>query len=247
MLNTALAIVCFDLKRFWASPLRIAFGLTQPLLYLFVLGAALRSSTYAEVTGYQAYIFPGVVGLSLMFTAISAAIGIVHDRQTGLLKALLVSPANRVAIAAGKIGAGAVVAWVQSLLLLPFAPMVGLGLTAPRLALLLTVMAFAALAFSALGLALALPFRSVIVFPVVSNTLLLPMFFLSGGLYPIDLAPAWIRFAAAYDPAAYGVDLMRGVLTTWFVVAPAHSIAILATCLIAASGLVVRGINRSAE
>ncbi|WP_233871227.1 ABC transporter permease [Paraburkholderia adhaesiva] len=243
-MSNVLAIVWFDLKRFWASPLRIAFGLTQPLLYLFVLGAALRSGTYAEVSGYQAYIFPGVVGLSLMFTAISAAVGIVHDRQTGLLNALLVSPVRRSEIAAGKIGAGAVVAWVQSMLLLPFSPTVGIGVTFPHLVLLVMAMALASLAFSALGLALALPFQSVIVFPVVSNTLLLPMFFLSGALYPLDLAPDWIRLAAVFDPAAYAVDLMRGVLTTQFVVPPARSVATLAACLIAAGWLVVRRISR---
>lgn len=243
-MSNVLAIVWFDLKRFWASPLRILLGLTQPLLYLFVLGAALRSGTYAEVSGYQAYIFPGVVGLSLMFTAISAAVGIVHDRQTGLLRALLVSPVKRFEIAAGKICAGAVVAWVQSTLLLPFAPTLGIGLTMPRLAFLVVAMALASLAFSALGLALALPFQSVIVFPVVSNTLLLPMFFLSGALYPLDLAPDWIRHIAVFDPAAYAVDLMRGVLTMQFVVAPARSVATLAACLIAAGWLVVRRISR---
>lgn len=243
-MSNVLAIIWFDLKRFWASPLRILFGLTQPLLYLFVLGAALRSGTYAEVSGYQAYIFPGIVGLSLMYTAISAAVGIVHDRQTGLLNALLVSPVKRVEIAAGKICAGATLAWVQSVLLLPFSPTVGIGLTAPRLALLILAMALAALAFSALGLALALPFRSVIVFPVVSNTLLLPMFFLSGALYPLDLAPDWIRLAAVFDPAAYGVDLMRGVLTNQFVIAPARSLATLAACLFVAGWLVMRHISR---
>ena len=243
-MSNVLAIVRFDLKRFWASPLRILFGLTQPLLYLFVLGAALRSGPYEEVSGYQAYIFPGVVGLSLMFTAISAAVGIVHDRQTGLLDALLVSPVGRFEIVAGKIGAGAVVAWVQSLLLLPFSPTIGIGLTAQSLALLVAAMAFAALVFSALGLALALPFRSVIVFPVVSNTLLLPMFFLSGALYPLDLAPDWIRFAAAYDPAAYGIDLMRGALTTRFAIDPVRSMATLAACLVVAGWLVMRQISR---
>ncbi|MFC5430130.1 MAG: ABC transporter permease [Paraburkholderia sp.] len=243
-MSNALTIVWFDLKRFWASPLRILFGLTQPLLYLFVLGAALRSGTYAEVSGYQAYIFPGVVGLSLMFTAISAAVGIVHDRQTGFLKALLVSPVGRVEIAAGKIGAGAVVAWIQSLLLLPFAPTIGIGLSAMNLVLVVVAMAFAALVFSALGLALALPFRSVIVFPVVSNTLLLPMFFLSGGLYPLDLAPGWIRLAAAFDPAAYGVDLMRGALTMQYAIAPVRSVATLAACLAVAGVFVVWRISR---
>lgn len=241
---SVLAIVRFDLKRFWASPVRVVFGLTQPLLYLFVLGTALRSGTYAEVSGYQAYIYPGIVGLSLMFTAISAAVGIVHDRQTGFLNALLVSPMGRIEIAIGKIVAGATLAWVQSLLLLPFSPAVGIGLTVPRLALLLAAMAFAALVFSALGLALALPFRSVIVFPVVSNALLLPMFFLSGALYPIDLAPEWIRFAAAFDPAAYGVDLMRGVLTTQFAIGPARSVSVLIGCLAAAGWWVVRRFER---
>ena len=86
---------------------------------------------------------------------------------------------------------------------------------------------------------------ALMVFPYfVSNTLLLPMFFLSGALYPLDLAPEWIRFAAAFDPAAYGVDLMRGVLTTQFVIAPARSAATLAACLGAAGWLVVRRISR---
>ncbi len=244
-MSNVLAIVVFDLKRFWTSPLRVLFGLTQPLLYLFILGAALRGGTYAEIGGYQAYIFPGVVALSLMFTAISAAVGIVHDRQTGLLNALLVSPVGRVEIACAKIIAGGALGWVQSLPLLPFAPAIGIGLTAPRLCLFLAAMVFAALAFSALGLALALPFRSVIVFPVVSNALLLPMFFLSGGLYSLDLAPDWIRWAARYDPAAYGVDLMRGVLTRQFSIAPAQSAATLAVCLIFAGWLVVGQMKRS--
>lgn len=239
-----LAIVRFDFKRFWSSPLRLVFGMAQPLLYLLVLGAALRGGTYAEISGYQAYIFPGVIGLSLMFTAISAAVGIVHDRQTGMLAALLVSPVSRYEIACAKIAGGAAVAWVQSLLLLPFAPVVGIGLTAAHLAELLAAMAFAALAFSALGLTLALPFRSVIVFPVVSNALLLPMFFLSGALYSLDLAPDWIRFAAAYDPAAYGIDLMRGVMTRQFAIAPGRSLATLAACLACAGTLVVLQMNR---
>ncbi|PMS17812.1 ABC transporter permease [Trinickia dabaoshanensis] len=243
MINV-LAIVRFDFKRFWSSPLRLVFGMAQPLLYLLVLGAALRGGTYAEIGGYQAYIFPGVIGLSLMFTAISAAVGIVHDRQTGMLAALLVSPVSRFEIACAKIVGGAAVAWVQSLLLLPFAPAIGIGLTAANLAELLAAMAFAALAFSALGLTLALPFRSVIVFPVVSNALLLPMFFLSGALYSLDLAPDWIRFAAAYDPAAYGIDLMRGVMTRQFAIAPGRSLATLAACLACAGALVVLQMNR---
>ncbi len=122
---------------------------------------------------------------------------------------MLVSPAKRAEIAAGKIAAGATLAWIQSARLLPFSPTVGIGLTAPRLALLILAMALAAFAFSAL-----------------------------------DLAPDWILLAAVFDPAAYGVDLMRGVLTNQFVIAPARSLATLAACLFVAGWLVMRHISR---
>jgi len=243
-MNSLLAILWLDLKRFWLNPARLLFSLVQPLLYLFVLGSAFRSATFAVDGYYQAYIFPGVVALSLMFTASSAAVGIVFDRQVGFLKALMVAPVPRVTIALGKILSGALLAWLQSAVLLPFAPSAGIGFSAVGLILFVLLMLFSALVFSALGLALALPFRSVMVFPVVSNALLLPMFFLSGALYPLDMAPDWIRWAATLDPAAYSVDLLRGLLTGRYLFAPLTSLAVLSLCLLVASAWIVHSFRR---
>ncbi|MBV8646122.1 ABC transporter permease [Paludibacterium sp.] len=241
------AMIWFDLKRFGQSPWRILFGLTQPLLYLFVLGAALRSGTYAEVADYQAYLYPGILGLALMFSAVSAAVGIVHEREVGFFRALLVAPVPRRHLAVGKVVAGAVLAFLQTLPLLPFAPVAGLGLTPVSLTQLVGAMFLSALVFSALGLALAMPFRSVLVFPVVSNALLLPMLFLSGALYPLDLAPDWIQLAARFDPAAYGIDLMRGAVSGQFAIAPGRSVLLLALCLLVAGVWVLARLRRAAE
>ena len=211
MLRGIYAILVLDLKRFWLDRARLLAGLVQPLLYLFVLGAGLGASSQLG-NDYRPFIFPGVIALSLLFAATFAAIVIVFDRQIGFFKAVLVAPVPRTAIALGKIFSGAIQALVQGVIVLPFAPLAGVHLTVIRVVAALGAMALAALAFSAIGVAVASRFRSTTVFPIVSNGILLPMFFLSGALYPLDVAPHWMIVAAHADPVAYGVDLIRRAL-----------------------------------
>ncbi|MEO6995064.1 MAG: ABC transporter permease [Lacunisphaera sp.] len=206
-----------DLKRFWLDRARLVMGLAQPLLYLFVLGAGIGSSSQQGGANYQRFIFPGVLALSMLFTATFAAISIVFDRQIGFFKAVLVAPVPRSAIALGKVAAGAAQAAIQGLIVLPFAPLVGVHLSVFEIVEVLGGMTLASITFSAIGVAFASRFNSVTVFPIVSNAVLLPMFFLSGALYPLDTAPHWMKLAAHADPVAYAVDLMRGpVLHTYF-------------------------------
>ena len=212
MMRAIYAVAVLDLKRFWLDRARLVAGLAQPLLYLFVLGAGLGASSRLGGGDYQRSIFPGVLGLSLLFTATFAAISIVFDRQIGFFKAVLVAPVPRSAIALGKIIAGAVQAFVQAAIVLPFAPFVGVHLGFLEVIELLGAMALASMTFSAIGVAFASRFTSTTVFPIVSNAVLLPMFFLSGALYPLDAAPRWMKAAAHFDPVAYAVDLMRGAL-----------------------------------
>ena len=108
MIRGIYAVLLIDLKRFWLDRARMAMGLLQPLLYLFVLGAGIGSSSQQGGAGYQRFIFPGVLALSMLFTATFAAISIVFDRQVGFFKAVLVAPVPRPAIALGKVAAGAV-------------------------------------------------------------------------------------------------------------------------------------------
>jgi ABC-2 type transport system permease protein len=200
------------MKRFWQDRIRLVSSLVQPLLYLFVLGSGLGASSQLGGANYRRYIFPGVIALTLLFSSTFAAITIVFDRQIGFLKAVLVAPVPRWAIAAGRIGAGALQALIQAGLLLLFAPFVGVHLGWANLAEVVGAMVLAALAFSAIGVAVAARFSSPAVFPIVSNALILPMFFLSGAMFPLGVAPHWMKVAAHFDPVAYAVDLLRRAL-----------------------------------
>lgn len=213
-----LAVIILDIKRLWLDRIRLISSLIQPLLYLFVLGSGLGASSTLGGSRYLPYIFPGVVSLSLLFTSVFAAILIVFDRQMGFLKAVLVAPVPRPAIAIGKVIAGALQALVPGCLMLLFMPFIGLRPGIVELVEFIGAMILAAVTFSALGVAVAARFKSMTVFPIISNAMLLPMFFLSGALYPLSRAPEWLQVLAHADPVAYGVDLMRGALlgSTYF-------------------------------
>ena len=211
-MNAMWTLIALDMKRFWQDRIRFVSSLIQPLLYLFVLGSGLGASSQLGGDNYRRYIFPGVMALTLLFSSTFAAITIVFDRQIGFLKAVLVAPVPRWSIAAGRIGAGALQAVIQAGLLLVFAPFVGVRLGWVNTIEVLGAMILAATAFSSIGVAVASRFSSPAVFPVVSNALILPMFFLSGALYPLSVAPRWMKVAAHADPVAYGVDLLRHAL-----------------------------------
>jgi ABC-2 type transport system permease protein len=221
MIRAILAIVIHDLKRAWLDRARLIAGLAQPLLYLFVLGAGIGAGSRMGGGDYRRFIFPGTMGLCLLFSATFSAITIVFDRQIGFFKAVLVAPVPRPAIAMGKIAAGALQALAQGVILLPFAPLAGVSLSLPQVAEMLCAMVVAALTFSTIGVSIACRFTSTTVFPIISNAVLLPMFFLSGALYRLRDAPPWMQVAAHFDPVAYAVDLMRGtILGTFFFPVP---------------------------
>ena len=247
MIRAIFAIVVLDLKRFWVDRARLVAGLVQPLLYLFVLGAGIGASSRMGGGDYRRFIFPGTVGLSLLFSATFAAITIVFDRQIGFFKAVLVAPVPRSAIAIGKIVAGALQSLAQGLILLPFAPLAGVPLNLAEGVEMVGAMVLAALTFSTIGVAFACRFTSTTVFPIVSNAVLLPMFFLSGGLYPLQAAPGWMQVAAHLDPVAYAIDLMRGsVLGIFFFPVPL-SLGALALTIAILVWAAVRVFNRGED
>jgi ABC-2 type transport system permease protein len=247
MMRAILAIVILDLKRFWLDRARLVAGLIQPLLYLFVLGAGIGASVKMGGGDYRRFIFPGTMGLSLLFSATFAAITIVFDRQIGFFKAVLVAPVPRSAIAFGKIIAGALQAFAQGLILLPFAPLAGATLNLTQAVEMVGAMALASLTFSAIGVGFACRFNSTTVFPIVSNAVLLPMFFLSGGLYPLMAAPHWMQVAAHFDPVAYAVDLMRGSVLGIFYFPVPLSLGALALTISLLVWAAVRVFNRGED
>jgi ABC-2 type transport system permease protein len=247
MMRAIFAIVILDLKRFWLDRARLIAGLIQPLLYLFVLGAGIGASVKMGGGDYRRFIFPGTMGLSLLFSATFAAITIVFDRQIGFFKAVLVAPVPRSAIAFGKVIAGALQSFAQGLILLPFAPLAGASLNLVQGIEMVGAMALASLTFSAIGVGFACRFNSTTVFPIVSNAVLLPMFFLSGGLYPLRAAPHWMQVAAHFDPVAYAVDLMRGSVLGIFYFPVPLSLGALALTISLLVWAAVRVFNRGED
>jgi ABC-2 type transport system permease protein len=247
MMRAIFAIVILDLKRFWLDRARLVAGLIQPLLYLFVLGAGIGASAKMGGGDYRRFIFPGTMGLSLLFSATFAAITIVFDRQIGFFKAVLVAPVPRSAIAFGKIIAGALQSFAQGIILLPFAPLAGATLDLAEGVEMVGAMALASLTFSAIGVGFACRFNSTTVFPIVSNAVLLPMFFLSGGLYPLTAAPRWMQVAAHADPVAYAVDLMRGAVLGIYFFPVWLSLAALALTISLLAWAAVRVFNRGED
>lgn len=246
-MNAVWTLIVLDMKRFWQDRIRLVSSLVQPLLYLFVLGSGLGASSMLGVHDYRRYIFPGVIALTLLFSSTFAAITIVFDRQIGFLKAVLVAPVPRWAIAGGRVGAGALQALIQGGMLLVFAPLVGVHLGLVDIAEVAAAMLLAAVAFSALGVAVAARFSSPEVFPVVSNALILPMFFLSGALFPLGATPHWMQVAAYADPVAYGVDLMRRALIGQGFFAVPLSVAALALVILVLMALAIRVFARGED
>jgi len=203
-----------DLIRFWRDRARVAASFAQPLLYLVIFGSGLSSAlggSFGAAGGvsYTQFIYPGVISMSVLFSAIFGGMSIVWDREFGFMKELLVAPIDRTAVAVGKTLGSATQSLLQGLILLVLAPLVGVTLTVQSFVALLGLMIVLAFGLSAMGVAIASKMRSMQGFQVVMNFLMMPMFFLSGALFPLVGLPVWMTVLTRLDPASYGIDPIR--------------------------------------
>jgi ABC-2 type transport system permease protein len=200
-----------ELIRFRQDRTRMVVSLLQPVLFLFVLGTGL-STLAARGTGgldLRTFMFPGVLAMSTMFTAMFAAGSIVWDREFGFLREMLVAPVRRWAIVLGKCVGGATIATFQGVVLLCLAGAVGVPYS-PRLLLTLVVeLLLLSFTLTALGVMAAARIKQIQSFMALTQALLMPMFFLSGALYPLHSLPAWLGILTRLDPMTYAVDPMR--------------------------------------
>jgi ABC-2 type transport system permease protein len=161
---------------------------------------------------YTQFIFPGIMGMAVLFSAIFGAMSIVWDREFGFLKEVLVAPIDRSAVAIGKALGGATQAMIQGLVLLLLAPLIGIDLSLGMIFALIPLTFVLAFALSALGVAIASRMKSMQGFQMVMTFLMMPMFFLSGALFPLQGLPTWMEVLTRLDPAAYGMDPLRRVV-----------------------------------
>ncbi|HEV3232649.1 MAG TPA: ABC transporter permease [Candidatus Dormibacteraeota bacterium] len=211
-----------DVLRYFRDRFRLVASLAQPLLYLVIFGTGLSSALRGTGAGgfgqgagsiqYVQYLYGGVIGMSVLFVAIFSAMSIVWDREFGFLKEILVAPINRSAVAIGKTLGGATQAMIQGLILLVLAPVAGVRLTVESVLLLVPAVFLVAFALTSMGVALAARMKSMQGFQGVMNFLMMPMFFLSGALFPLNNLPGWLFVLTRLDPMAYGVDVLRRVV-----------------------------------
>jgi ABC-2 type transport system permease protein len=203
-----------ELVRFRADRIRIATSLVQPLLFLFVLGSGLQQVSSAGTHGVdlKTFIYPGILCIAVMFTAMFSAASIVWDREFGFLREMMVAPVRRSSIVIGKVLGGATVASFQGVVVIclagavhvPYDPLLLLGIFGLQLLLAFTITAF--------GVMVAVRIKQMQSFMGVMQMIVMPMFFLSGALFPVSGLPAWLAVLNRLDPLTYAVDPMRRLI-----------------------------------
>ncbi|HET7617223.1 MAG TPA: ABC transporter permease [Vicinamibacterales bacterium] len=204
-----------QLKRYMRSRARIVASLGQPLLYLVALGFGFGPVFQRAGQGsYLEFLAPGVIAMTILFTAIFSGIELIWDRQFGFLKETLVAPVPRLTIMIGRTLGGATVAVIQGLIVAIACLIVGVRINdLSGMPHAFAFMALVAVMFTALGTAFASMMEDFQGFQLVMNFLVLPIFFLSGALFPLENVPRLLGFIAAIDPLSYGVDGLRYALT----------------------------------
>ncbi len=214
--NTLYAIYILwlrQLKRYFRSKSRIIGSLGQPILFLIALGFGLNSVFTASGNGnYIQFLAPGIIGMSILFTAMFSGIEVIWDRQFGFLKETLVAPVSRFSVMFGRTLGGATVASFQGILVLIISLFVGFRPAVSGIIPAIFFMIAIAFIFTALGTAVASLIEDMQGFQLIMNFVIMPIFFLSGALFPLATAPQALKTIAFFNPLTYGIDGLRAVL-----------------------------------
>ncbi|MFA6048169.1 MAG: ABC transporter permease [Parcubacteria group bacterium] len=213
-MNTIYILWLRQLKRYFRSRSRMIGSLGQPILFLLALGYGFGPVFQKAGQGnYLEFLAPGVIGMSIIFTAIFSGIEIIWDRQFGFLKETLVAPVSRLNIMIGRTIGGATVATGQGVIVFFIAMIAGFRpVNYYMIPMAFLVMALIALLFTALGTAIASRLEDFQGFQLIMNFLVMPLFFLSGALFPLTGLPKAIAIITRIDPLTYGIDALRGFL-----------------------------------
>lgn len=211
-----LALTQREVVRFLRQPSRVVGALAQPILFWVLLGSGFAASFQppgsGAAPGYLAYLYPGILALVLLFTAIFATISTVEDRRSGFLQGVLVAPVSRTAIVLGQALGGTALAVGQGALFLALAPLAGIALSPVRVGATLVVMTVVAFGLNNLGLLIAWRMSSTQGFHAIMNLVLMPIWLLSGAFFPSAGASVALRWVMRLDPLTYGLAALRACL-----------------------------------
>jgi ABC-2 type transport system permease protein len=202
-----------EMHRFLQDRARIVAMLLQPLLFLFVMGTGLGSviSTSDDVD-FRTFLFPGVLAMSVLFTAVFAGISLVWDREFGFLREMLVAPISKAAIIIGKVAGGATTATLQACIVLVLGLFVGVEYDVEVVVMLIVSLFLGAAMLTALGVVLSVRIKTIQAAMPMTQMLIMPIMFLSGALYPLANLPDWLTVLTRVNPLTYAVQPMRAVV-----------------------------------
>jgi len=201
-----------DVIRSFRQRSQLFGSIVRPIIWLFLLGTGLRGSFNAPGGfTYTQYIFPGMLVMNILFASIMSGTTIIWDREFGFLKEIMVAPLSRTSIVFGKTLGGSVIATIQGIIVLAFYPLVGLRLSFMQIIITIAAMFIIAISITSLGILIASRMTSFEGFGTINNFLVMPLFFLSGAMYPINNVPAWLKPLIYINPVTYSVNLLRGI------------------------------------
>ncbi|MGD0386660.1 MAG: ABC transporter permease [Solirubrobacteraceae bacterium] len=200
-----------ELIRFSKDKLRMVTSLVQPFLFLFVLGTGLSRLASAGTHGVdlRTFVYPGVLCMAVLFTAMFSAASLVWDREFGFLREMMVAPVRRSSLVLGKCLGGATVACFQGIIVLCLAGLVGVPYAPALLAEIFVLQLVLAFTITAFGVMVAARIKQIQSFMAVTQMVMMPMYFLSGAIFPVSGLPQWLTILNRLDPMTYAVDPMR--------------------------------------
>jgi len=205
-----------EIVRFYRQRSRVVGVIASPLLFWLVIGSgfgtSFRSGNAPGQQHYLDYFYPGALIMIVLFTSIFAMMSLIEDRKEGFLLSVMVAPVPRAAIVLGKVLGGTTLAAIQGLIFLAFAPFVGVHLSFIDFLLVVFVVFLVSFALTSLGFAIAWPMDSTQAFHAIINLFLIPLWLLSGALFPLSGASGWLRVLMRLNPLTYGVEALRNLL-----------------------------------
>ncbi len=222
MINDIYTIWLREMKRFVRARSRLITSFVQPIVWLAFIGVGFGSSVaMGGGTDYLSFLAPGIIGMIILFTSIFSGVSVIWDRQFGFLKEILVAPVSRSSIVIGKTVGGATVAIINAFIMIAIAAAVGIITLSLGIVVSIIFIILTSFCFVSVGLIIASNMKSMEGFQAIMAFLIMPIFFLSGALFPLDKTPGWMQTVSMFNPLRYGVDGLRdsilgvGILPLW--------------------------------
>lgn len=212
-LNAIYVLVAREFKKFIRERSRLVSAIARPLLWLFLVGAGMSRLVSPDAgMPYTQFIFPGILGMTILFSSIFSSISIIWDKEFGFFKEILAAPVSRLSIVFGKGLSGTLVSVIQASIVLLLFPVLGFKLGILQIIAVLLITIIMSFCIATFGILLATFYESYESFSVIMNFIVMPMFFLSGAMYPVKLLPGALAVAAKANPLTYGVDALKNII-----------------------------------